>query len=176
MLRIVLTYGLIAGTCAIGGVLISLTLAEPSAESVATLEWLGYVVMLITLSLIFVAVKRFRDQEQGGVITFGRAFMVGLATAAAAGVAYVVIWEVYLAVSDSDFIGTYAEGVIAASRADGVSGEELDQIIADMAAMEANYASPLFRIPITFLEIFPVGLLIALLSAAVLRRSDVLPE
>ena len=41
--------------------------------------------------------------------------------------------------------------------------------------MKIQYADPLFRLPITFLEIFPVGLLISLISAAILRNPGVLP-
>ena len=44
-----------------------------------------------------------------------------------------------------------------------------------MNELEARYANPLFRLPMTFLEIFPVGLLVALAAAAMLRNSKVLP-
>jgi hypothetical protein len=37
------------------------------------------------------------------------------------------------------------------------------------------YSNPLYRLPITFVEMFPVGVLISLISAAVLRNSRVLP-
>jgi hypothetical protein len=37
------------------------------------------------------------------------------------------------------------------------------------------YRNPLIRMPMTFLEIFPVGLLISLISAAVLKNPRVLP-
>ena len=44
-----------------------------------------------------------------------------------------------------------------------------------MQAMREQSARPFYRLGITFLEIFPVGLLFVLVCAAVLRRSDVLP-
>ena len=44
-----------------------------------------------------------------------------------------------------------------------------------MEKFKQQYANPLFRVPATFLEIFPVGLLISLISAAVLRNSKILP-
>jgi hypothetical protein len=37
------------------------------------------------------------------------------------------------------------------------------------------YNNPLFRMPMVFAEIFPVGLLIALVSAALLRNPRLLP-
>ncbi len=69
----------------------------------------------------------------------------------------------------------YVAAVIAAKKAHGVTGAALAAEIAELNAMKAQYANPLFRLPMTFLEIFPVGLLIALISAAVLRNPRVLP-
>ena len=44
-----------------------------------------------------------------------------------------------------------------------------------MRAMAEAYRNPLFRLPMTFVEIFPVGLLIALVSAGLLRNPRFLP-
>jgi hypothetical protein len=70
---------------------------------------------------------------------------MGLAIAAAAGVAYVAVWEIYLALTDR------------------------------LEAMRVNYADPPLRIPMIFMKIFPVGLLVALVSALLLRNPGILP-
>jgi hypothetical protein len=44
-----------------------------------------------------------------------------------------------------------------------------------MAEFRQQYANPLFRLPVTFIEIFPVGLVVSLISAALLRNSRFLP-
>ncbi len=41
--------------------------------------------------------------------------------------------------------------------------------------MKNSYADLFYRLPVTFLEIFLVGLLIALLSAGLLRNSKFMP-
>jgi hypothetical protein len=46
---------------------------------------------------------------------------------------------------------------------------------AEMDAFRVQYANPLFRLPMTFAEIFPVGVLVSLISAAILRNPRVLP-
>lgn len=92
-----------------------------------------------------------------------------------AGVTYVAVWEIYLAMTDHAFINDYAGGIIAAKKAEGVSGTELQAAIESMESMQSQYANPLFRLPMTFLEIFPVGLLITLISAAILRNPGALP-
>ena len=174
MRKTIITYGLIAG--AIIALVIALSLAfDTSSEHLAALEWLGYAVMIIAFSMIFVAIKGYRDREQGGVISFGTAFGLGIGVTLVASVICVVAWEINLAVTDYAFIEEYTESVIAAETAAGATDAELASLRADMDAMKKQYSNPLFRVPMTLLEIFPVGLLITLISAAVLRNSKVLP-
>jgi hypothetical protein len=137
--------------------------------------WFGYLVMLIALSMIFIGIKRYRDNEQGGVVGFGQAAKVGVGIAAVAGVIYVVVWEIYLAATGYGFYDTYAAGLIEAARASGLTGEALQAEISNIEEQLSQYGNPLIRLPLTFLEIFPVGLLIALISAAILRKPTVLP-
>jgi hypothetical protein len=144
-------------------------------HSHATSEWFGYLVMLVALSLIFVGIKRYRDVECGGVIRFGRAFGLGLGIAAVAALVYVVVWEIYLAASGVDFMAQYTGIVVDGMRSKGASAAEIEAKVAEMREMAEMYRNPLLRIPITFVEIFPVGLLVALVSAALLRNPKVLP-
>jgi hypothetical protein len=137
--------------------------------------WFGYLVMILALSMIFLAIRDYRNKQLGGVIKFLPAFGVGLLVAAIAGVVYVAAWETFLATTHYPFMENYVAQMIEAERASGVTGAELDAFIAEMERMKASYANPLFRLPMTFVEIFPVGLIIALVSAAVLRNPRVLP-
>ena len=138
-------------------------------------EWFGYLVMLVGLSLIFVGVKRYRDVERGGVIRFLPAFGLGLGIAAVAGIIYVVGWELVLATSQQDFIADYTAGLLRSMQAEGASAAAIQAKAAEMQEMAEAYKNPLFRLPLTFVEIFPVGLVVALVSALILRNPRVLP-
>ncbi len=173
MLRISLIYGAIAGLVIIVVLIAGLTVL--SGEHFITTEWFGYLTMIVALSAIFLGIKRHRDEALGGVIKFLPALALGLGIAVVAGVIYTLVWEIYLASSGYHFMDSYVAGVIAAKKAHGLSGPALAAAIAEMNAMKAQYDNPLYRLPMTFLEIFPVGLIIALLSAAVLRNPRVLP-
>ncbi|HEY9216406.1 MAG TPA: DUF4199 domain-containing protein [Phenylobacterium sp.] len=172
MARIVLTYGLISGLVVIFGIMSTLVFDgdAPHSES-----WVGYLVMLVALSSILVAIKQHRDRALGGVITFRRALAIGVGIAAVAGLAYVAVWEVYLAATDYRFMDDYTAQILASKREAGVSGAAYQKAVAEMEGMKRSYANPLFRVPMTFLEIFPVGLLISLVSAALLRNPRFLP-
>ena len=176
MKKIIITFGLISGAVVIVSAILGIELAGDAGEaSMATLEFLGYLFMLVALSVIFVGIKRYRDQELGGVITFGTAALVGLGISAVAGVVYVGVWEIYLAMTNHAFIDVYIQSSLAAAEAGGMTGAELEAEAAKMEEMRSQYGNPLFRLPITFLEIFPVGVLITLISSAFLRKSENLP-
>ncbi len=172
MARYTLIYGAISG--AIAAVVLTVSIAAGTSNHTTSL-WFGYLVMLVALSLIFVGVKRYRDVECGGVIRFGRAFAIGLAIAVVAGLVYALIWESYLQLSGYDFMADYTRSLLDGMRAEGASAASIDAKAAEMQAMAESYKNPLFRIPMTFIEIFPVGLLIALISAALLRNPKILP-
>ncbi|WP_129792058.1 DUF4199 domain-containing protein [Sphingosinicella sp. CPCC 101087] len=167
------TYGSLAGLAVVAVIVLGLTFAE--RDGFFTSQWLGYLVMLVALTLIFVGVKRYRDVERGGVIRFLPALGMGLAIAVVAALFYVAAWEAYLAATDYRFMDEYIASLAEKRRAAGVSEAALAQELDRYEWMRASYANPFIRIPITFVEIFPVGLLVALVSAALLRNPRFLP-
>lgn len=171
--RYAIIYGGLSGAVIIATLITGLTLAD-RIQFTAT-QWFGYLVMLVALSFILVGVKRYRDVERGGVIGFGRAFGVGLAIALVAALVYVGVWEVYLAMTDYRFMDEYIAGIVKARQAAGVTGAALARELAELDAMRVSYTNPLFRLPMTFLEIAPVGLIVALASAGLLRNPRFLP-
>ena len=171
MTRIIFTYGLIAGLVVITGMIGTIVASGGHHGSVL----LGTLIMLVALSSILIGVKQYRDQTLGGVIRFWPALSMGLAIAGVAGLAYVAVWEIYLAVTNYAFMDGYVAETLAAKRAAGVTGEAYAKAAAQMETMRVQYANPLFRLPMTFVEIFPVGLLIAVVSAALLRNPKFLP-
>ena len=174
MHRLALAYGLPAGAVPIL-VIMAGTLLGDGDHSGGGSHLFGYLIMLVALSLVFLGVKSHRDGELGGVISFRTGVVVGLAISAVAGVAYMFLWEIYLALTDYSFISDYTAGLVEAKRAAGADEAEIAKLVADMAVMEDRYANPLFRLPMTFIEIFPVGLIVTIVSALLLRNDRFLP-
>jgi hypothetical protein len=172
-LRYPLIYGLLSGTIIVVVITIGIHLSHLFSGFHS--EWFGYLVMLVALTFIFVGMKRYRDQEKGGVIRFLPAFGLGLGIAVVAGLAYVFVWEGYLAISHYNFIDDYAASILRAQRAAGASPAKIAAKAAELQALKAQYANPLFRLPMTFMEIFPVGFVVALASAGLLRNPRFLP-
>jgi hypothetical protein len=169
MRKTVLVYGLISG-----GVIIATMCATIGIWKIHS-YWIGYLVMVVALSAMFFGVKSYRDTTLGGVIKFKTAFFVGLLMTLVASAVYVAGWEVYLAVSRHDFMEEYTVSQTEKLKAEGVAGEALAKQVADMNYWKEMYKNPFIRAAMTFMEIFPVGLIIALACAAILRKSEVLP-
>ena len=172
-MRYTLIYGGIAGVIAV--TMISAIIGMHLTDHDATAMWVTYLIMLMALSLIFVGVKRYRDVDCGGVIRFGGAFRLGLGMAAIAGLIYATGWEIFQAVSGYDFVSEYSASILDRMRAEGASAAAIEAQAAELRGFAESYRSPLFRVPMVFLEIFPVGLLVALVSAGLLRNPKMLP-
>jgi len=67
MARIIFIYGLVAGLIIIAGIIGTVALAGDQPHGNV---WLGYLIMLLGMSAVFMGVKRYRDRERGGVIRF----------------------------------------------------------------------------------------------------------
>jgi hypothetical protein len=154
-MRYALVYGLLAA-CVVGAVIVSGIAFH--LGGVFHTVWFGYTVMVVAMTFLFVGVKRYRDVEKGGVIRFLPALYMGLAIGLVAVIAYVVIWEVYLAATHYAFLEAYWPG--NSPRA---------------VEMRAWYGNPLNRILVTAWELTPVALIMAVVSAALLRNPKLLP-
>ncbi|MFL9842737.1 DUF4199 domain-containing protein [Sphingomonas sp. ST-64] len=176
MQRIILTYGLIAGIIVGIPLFVMGTLMAENPPSGAVGMAIGYLIMLVAFIAIFAGVKQHRDHHRGGVVRFLPAFGLGVAIALIASLVYVLAWEAVLAVNGDDFIGRMAAQLIAEERASGASAAEIAALSEQMAQMREYYANPLLRLLITLSEILPIGLLVALISALLLRNPRFMPS
>ena len=174
MLRTILKFGVIAGLV-VGGFEIVTFVVFSGMPPLKYGMLIGYTTMLIALSAVFVGIKQHRDVDRGGVIGFWPALGVGLGVSFIAGIFYVAAWEAVQAMTHMDFASSYAQAIIASEKAKGASAETLAKLSTDMEAFKVQYANPMYRLPMTFVEIFPVGVLVSLISAGLLRNSRFLP-
>lgn len=173
MLRTILIFGLAAGLVVALPMNLMMIFGKHGDGSHSMVT--GYLLMLLAFSFTFVGVKRYRDRTLGGVIRFLPALLVGLGISAVASLIYVAAWEITLHTTDFAFIDDYSRAMIDGARAKGASADKLAKLTAEMATMRTQYANPLFRLPMTFVEIFPVGLVVSLVTAGLLRNSRFLP-
>jgi hypothetical protein len=138
--------------------------------------WLGYGSMIVAFSFVFVGIKSYRDKYLDGHISFGKAFQVGLYITLIASTIYVLAWLVDLYVFMPDFMDKYVAHALAHAKSHGASLAELDKQKAQMAGYVQMYKSPLGVIGLTYMEVLPVGLVITLIAALILKRPNTKQE
>jgi hypothetical protein len=170
--RTISVYGVISGVIVVIGMYTGMALVSDHGTMGMVA---GYLSMLVALSFVFVGVKRYRDSEMGGTITFRKAFAVGLGIALLSSLFYVLSWEVYNWNTGGTFMAEYIAQSVESMRAAGKSAAEIAAFSNEMQEFAEQYKHPLFRMAMTFTEIAPVALLMPLISAALLRNSRFMP-
>lgn len=130
----------------------------------------GYTSMVLAFLFIFFGVRSYRDLVRNGAIGFGRALAVGALIAVVASVCYTATWEVIYYWIAPDFSARYEAHEMERVKASGASQAEIDKRVADLKHFAELYKNPAVNIAYTLIEPLPVGLVIALVSAGVLRR------
>lgn len=162
MKKIILTFGIIAGL-----IVTSLFYITHGGDMDFDKGQLyGYLSMVISLSTIFFATKQYRDNYSGGVIKFWECFKLGLGITAVATIIYVLFWEVYFKYVAFDFPEKYVAYLTESMQSAGKTQAEISEKVAEMnKAMEEYTNNTIYRMLITATEIFPVGLIITLISS-----------
>jgi hypothetical protein len=171
MKRIVLTFGLIAG--AIMAAMMAITMPFHDKISPSNGMVIGYTTMVLAFLLVFFGIRSYRDTVGGGKISFGRALGVGLLIMLIASACYVVTWEIIYFNFLPDFGEKYAAHAAETLRHSGKPPEQVQQEIDQMTRMMALYKNNIFfNLAITFSEPLPVGLVMTLISALILRKRE----
>jgi hypothetical protein len=170
MQKIVLRFGLASGALLVAMLVGMLLLWKRGAVDFDHSEVIGYSSMVLSFLLVFFGVRSYRDTAGGGTISFGKAVGVGLLITLTACAMYVIAWEIAYFNFFPDFLDQYTAHALAKMREAGESQAAIQKTTEQMASMAKLYTNPLFNSAITFMEVFPVGLIMTLVSAAILRR------
>lgn len=169
MRNIVLRFGLLAGLVivALGAVMLPLCMSGRLSFDLSVV--LGYSTQVLAYLMVFFGIRSYRESV-GGAISFGKAFQVGILITLVTCAIYVVTWEIAYFNFFPDFLDKYAAHALGRLRESGASPEEIAATEQQMAEFAKSYDNVLFNSAVTFTEIFPAGLIVTLVSAAILRR------
>ena len=168
MKKTILTFGLISG--AISSVLMIATMPFADRLGFDRGYLVGYTVIVLSFLLVYFGIRSYRDNAGNGQITFVRAFAVGIAITLISCIFYVATWEILYFKFMPDFMDKYGAYTVQKLQAKNASQAEIQKALQDIKKFKAIEDNPLTNAAATFAEPFPVGLLITLLSAAILRK------
>jgi len=172
MKKNIIIYGLIAGIVVSSLMLVNVNYISHGEGSVDynTSLLIGYASMLIAFSIVFVGIRNYRDKYNGGVISFGKAFKIGLLMTLIVSTMYVVAWLIDYFFFMPDFMEKYSAHMLDKLKTSGASQMEIDKQTKEMAHFAVMYKNPFFNAMITYMEILPVGLIATLISSLILKR------
>ena len=171
MKKNIIICGLIAGIIVSGLMLVSVNfISHQDNVDYNTSLVIGYASMLIAFSLVYVGIRNYRDKYNGGVISFGKAFKIGIMIVLIASTMYVAAWLIDYFFFIPDFMEKYSAHVLADLKAGGASQIEIDKQTKEMASFGEMYKNPFFNVLMTYAEILPVGLIVTVISSLILKR------
>jgi hypothetical protein len=169
MKKVVIVFGVISGVISSALMFLTLLLVNSGAVNFDNGEIVGYTAIFLSFLLVFFGIRSYRENA-GGAITFGRAFSVGILITLISCVFYVASWEIIYFKMMPDFGDKYAAHAIDKLREKGASDAAIAAKQQEMEKMKAMLNNPLMNAAASFIEPLPVGLLVTLVSAAILRK------
>lgn len=170
MSKIVLKYGLIAGIILVAMIYTMMAMMGDGNDFEKG-EIYGYAFSIAAFSMIFFGIRSYRDKISGGFINFNMGFRVGILITLIASVFYTIGWMIYFNFIDNSFVEKYSAYYIEKLNASGKPALEIETEITKFKENMVNYQNPAVMIMYTFLEVFPIGLVITVLCAFLMRRS-----
>ena len=170
MRKTVLVFGLLSGAVSSAMMLLTVPFMERIGFGPQSVV-LGYTAIVASFLLVYFGIRSYRDQVAGGTVSFGRAFTVGILITLLSSLCYVGTWQVVYFKLKPDFLDQYSAYTIERARQSGASQQEVDAKVQELDDFKTMYQNPLFNAAITLIEPLPVGLVVTVISAAVLRRT-----
>ena len=168
MKKVVLTFGLISGS--ISSLLMVATVPFADRIGFDRGAVVGYTAMVLSFLLVYFGIRSYRDNVGNGQITFTKAFAVGICITLISCACYVVTWEILYFNFLHNFMDKYAAYMVEKLKASGASAAAVQAKLEELKKYKELYENPLFNAAMTFIEPLPIGLVITLISAAVLRK------
>lgn len=166
MKKSVLIFGLILGVVLCINMIYTVNLCYSDFDFKSN-DVVGYASMVVILSLIFFGVKNYRNKQLNGFITFKEALKTGALIAVIASTMYVVVWLFYYYLFVPDFLDHYIPHVLKETPESEVATKTQE-----MANFKEMYKNPFFVVLITYAEVLPLGLIVSLVSALILKRKS----
>jgi hypothetical protein len=164
MKKFVLKYGLISGAVS-AALMITTGLSLRNSTSFENAAIYGFAGMVLSMLFVFLGIKAYRDTSLNGQITFGHAFQTGLFITIISCACYAVSWLFLYNILLPDLMEKYAAYSIEQLRNSGATAAAIHAHETDLEKYKEMYQNPLM----IFMEPFPIGLLVTLISSFILK-------
>ncbi len=129
---------------------------------------LGYLGILITIVVLIIGIRSFRDQVRGGILPFGPAFSFGFVVILVSSVIGIIYAYILWTVIDPDFMTKMKDLQMEKMLERGIPEEALDQAM----AFSEKFMSPLMMTVMGLVSSVFMGTIVALIVAAIFKKNE----
>ena len=166
MNNIIIKNGLF-GSIIVSALLVFVTMYMRANPEKEVSMMIGFAVMILAFFFVAMGIKQQRDANNG-LITFGKAFMIGLWITLIISTIYVLVWLIILYNFFPNFAEHYTDMAIQKA-----SPEEVAKVTEEMNSFKEMYKNPIWVILFTYMEILPLGIVFSLISALILKKKQI---
>jgi hypothetical protein len=169
MRTIVLKYGTISGLIASALMFISLIIENKSGFGSSSVV-MGFIGMVLAFIPLYFGIREYRQTVGEGYVTFLKALNIGILIVVISGVFYTLSWMVIYYWVTPDFADKYCAAMVDQMKTASRPQKEIDQVVAEMTKYKEMCKNPFVLAAYTFPESLPMGIIISLICAGVLRK------
>ena len=160
MKKIIYRNGLLGGLLVSTNMIITTVFmkANPGAEPNMVL---GFSSMFLSFLFVIIGIKQqesFKDSEN----SFWNSFKTGLYISAIISTIYVLVWLVIYYNFYPEFMENYSDIVLRNTKTEELAAKTLE-----MEQMKEAYKNPMFVVLYTYFEVFPLGILVSLITPTI---------
>ena len=164
MKKVVFTFGALSGGIPITVMVLGLIFGGPQWEGALILGW---TVIILSSLFIFIGIKSYRDNYNNGIITFGKAFQVGIFITLISALMYTIVWEIVYFNFMNDLMDGYFAAEVERLKTSGASQEEINKSIDFATSYKTN---PLVNAAMTIVEPTTITVPMTLIASLVMKR------
>jgi hypothetical protein len=166
MNKVITRYGLLSALILIAlGLFNLVVLGKLSYEAQ---EIAGYLTIFVSLVFVFVGIRQFRDQYNGGNLTFGEGLKVGVLIVLIPSIAFGLLDIVYTRIINPEWQTEYYNHYLEQLKT--LPAAEYEQKRKDLEAQRAMFSSPFVEFLLMSLTVFVLGLIVTVISSLALRK------
>jgi len=129
----------------------------------------GYISILLSSVFVYIGIKQFRDKENGGIVSYKQAFLVGILIVIFPSLANGIYNVIYVKFIDPGFVDKYYDLAIQDMK------EKLppDQFQVKLKSLESErmiFKNPYLQFIVMFLTVFLIGVVVTAISSLVLSK------
>lgn len=170
MKKTALRYGLYSSVFMVGMFIIGFMIFMGPEKNYKGSEIFGYSSMVVSMVFVFFGIKHFRDQLNGGMLSFGKGMKVGLLIVLIPSLAFGLFTVIYMTAINPDYTENYYNYQLSQMQAN-MNAAEFDAARTKMEQQRAMFANPAFSFIVMALTVFVIGVIATVISSLILKRT-----